>query len=101
MKAPAKDYDTLQLIRPTAIASYLASHGWKELFLRGENKYSYWAKNVDMTTQSAILLPMDNAQLDYPLRVAELLQRLAPLERRSESDIVGEWLDPTEGAGSR
>jgi hypothetical protein len=41
---------------------------------------------------------MDKTQLDYPLRMTELLQRLATLERRAESEIVDEWLDSSSQA---
>ncbi len=98
MTTLAKDYDILQSIHPSTVASFLTSLGWREAFLNGDNKYSYWVKNSDEPGQVALLLPMDNTQLDYPLRMTELLQRLATLEQRTESEIVDEWLDSTSQA---
>jgi len=96
--ALAKDYDILRSIHPSTVASFLTSRGWREAFLNNDNKYSYWVKNSDEPTQVALLLPMDKTQLDYPLRMTELLQRLATLERRAESEIVDEWLDSSSQA---
>ncbi len=101
MTTLAKDYDILQSIHPSTVASFLTSLDWREAFLNSDNRYSYWVKNSDEPTQVALLLPMDNTQLDYPLRMTELLQRLATLERRSESEIVDEWLDSTSQASGR
>ena len=98
MTTLAKDYDILRLVYPSTVASFLTSLGWREAFLNSDNKYSYWVKNSDEPKQVALLLPMDNTQLDYPLRMTELLQRLAALERRSESEIVDEWLESANQA---
>jgi len=98
MKVLAKNVNALESISPSTIMDYLILHGWKQVFFDTHNEYSFWIRGSDGPNQIAVLLPMDDAQLDYPLRIAELLQRLATLEQRAELEIVGEWLNVDKSA---
>lgn len=98
MKVLAKDSNVLRSISPSTIANYLMLHGWRQVSFNTNNEYSFWIKDSDGPRQIAILLPMDHAQLDYSLRIAELLQRLATLEQRSKVEIVDEWLGVDKSA---
>ncbi len=98
MKVLAKSLNALESISPSTIMDYLILHGWKQVFFDTHNEYSFWVRDPDRSKKVAILLPMDDAQLDYPLRITELLQRLATLEQRAELEIVGEWLGVDKSA---
>jgi hypothetical protein len=73
-------------LEPSELAAYLQAHGWKA----DQRASSAEAEVYRLLPDSAaeVLLPLDKGFADYALRVSELLQTLAAIERRRAWEVL-------------
>ncbi|GDX40362.1 hypothetical protein LBMAG21_06540 [Armatimonadota bacterium] len=89
MKATIQDISTLRALSPTDLASYLRSRGWKQNS-QGEGTSSVWELGSGGESDVEILLPLNPAYRDYSVRVADILETLEIMEKRSQMDILAD-----------
>jgi hypothetical protein len=87
VKVAVQDPATLGALRPLELTGYLRANGWRqEADLAG--KGSLWLLRNSEGQEFDIALPARRELADYALRMAEALQTLAEVERRSQLDIL-------------
>lgn len=87
MKVIVRDAASLNALRPTEIASYLRSRGWRQAqYVAGSN--SLW--EISNGSDVEILLPLNAAYYDYARRISEILDTLEVVERRSQLEILAD-----------
>jgi len=85
MKATIRDAATIAALPPLEIAQYLRATGWQQVDLQ-DGRCSVWSLNG----QFEVLLPLNIAFKDFPLRIAEVLAVLAQAEHRSELELLAD-----------
>ncbi|HEY4242815.1 MAG TPA: hypothetical protein VGM88_23530 [Kofleriaceae bacterium] len=83
MKLDVRDVGALAALAPVDLSAYLRARGWVG---RVENGGSLFAKQIDGETVE-IDAPIKREVRDYALRVADLLENLAIVERRGTLEI--------------
>jgi hypothetical protein len=87
VKVAIQDSSTLRTLKPLELAAYLRSNGWrKEADLFG--KGSLWLLQNPDQQEFDITLPARPEMADYALRMSEVLNTLAIVERRSQLEIL-------------
>jgi hypothetical protein len=86
MRAILADSDTLMAIRPLDIAAYLRFHGWRPADGESSGRAVRWLLQAE--EEYELLLPLDRAFRDFPLRLSEALKVLSAAEERSELEVL-------------
>jgi hypothetical protein len=87
VKVAIQDPSTLRALKPLQLAGYLRANGWrKETDLDG--KGSLWLFQNPDDQEFDITLPARGEMADYALRMSEVLETLAAVERRSQSEVL-------------
>ena len=89
MNVDIRDVKAVSSLRPLEVAAYLRSKGWLQQATR--TSASVWYKGTDGDDFEAVI-PLDQAMRDYALRMGELLQTLAKVEARSQTDVFSDLL---------
>ncbi len=84
-----RDPEILKSIHPEQVKTYLRSHHWQEQRPLGDQA-SLWIQNPPLGEAVEILLPLKPDFLDFPRRMAEVIQTLEIVEERSQLDILDE-----------
>ncbi len=89
MKVTIRDPKALQALDPENLVAYLRSRHW---FLADEpdDKASIWVYEQAEQQEHELLLPLNPALLDYPIRVSEVLATLEQIEKRSQEEIYAD-----------
>lgn len=84
MKVDIRDASVLQRLRPFDVVSYLRSTGWS----RGdaEPRATIWLRDGEQPAE--VLVPDDRGLADFAARMAEMLETLSAVERRSQLEIL-------------
>jgi hypothetical protein len=78
--------ERVDLLAPADLEDYLLGHGWHE---DGSGSAVHVGKfRYDADPEVAVLVPRDRAFVDYAVRVGDVLQTLAVLERRPIWEIL-------------
>ncbi len=86
MRALIEDHETLASLRPLDIAAYLRFHGWQPAGDETSERAIRWVLQAE--DEFEVLLPLDRAFRDFPLRISEALRVLSVVERRSETEVL-------------
>lgn len=84
MKVDIRDASVLQRLRPFDVVSYLRATGWRRG--GGEARATIWLRDGDEPAE--ILVPEDRGLADFAARMADVLETLALVERRSQLEIL-------------
>jgi hypothetical protein len=90
MKVDLRDREAAAQLRPLEVAAYLRATGWAQRTLR-EGLSSVWTRALG-EEQYEVLLPLDQALADFPLRMGDLLRVLAEVEQRSPAQVYADLL---------
>jgi hypothetical protein len=93
MKVEIRDVAAVRAIQPVDAALYLRAAGWTQQDTQ-PSRASVWLQSANGEEYEA-LLPMDQELRDYALRMGELLQTLAVVERRSQVQVYSDLLTIT------
>lgn len=85
------DPDVLKCLEPDKVRSYLMAHHWQEQRTL-EDKASIWTSQSATGEEFEILLPLKPEFLDYPRRMAEVLQTLEVVEQTNQLEILSALL---------
>lgn len=93
MKAIVHDQETLSALVPSAVESYLQSHGWKQVSEQPD-QWSVWTLQDPDGEDLEITLPLRSSIGDYALRMGDVLSVLSVAENRSQLEVL-EDLQPS------
>lgn len=88
MKMPILDLDELQDIDPETVLKYLESNGWVEISSKSTPEYLIWKHFTQDDKVAFVLLPLDDKAPDFPSRIYDLINVLAIVEERSQSNVL-------------
>jgi hypothetical protein len=86
MRATIYDSAALNAITPVELAAYLRARGWVQTWQNGD-RAAFWSYSAD-ATQFDIIMPLRRELADYNTRMAETLDTLEVVERRSQLEII-------------
>jgi hypothetical protein len=78
--------ERVHALDPADVEAYLSAQGWKVDRQRSSPDVSVYHHPADL--EAEILVPLDKGFIDYALRVGEVLQALAALERRTAWEVL-------------
>jgi hypothetical protein len=81
---------------PADLEAYLLAHGWEAD--RRASSADVGVYRIPADPAAEILLPRDRGFVDYALRVGELLQALAAVERRTAWEVLEDFLARRHGS---
>ncbi len=85
MKALVQDIDALRALRPNDVAAYLRTHGWAFTGQSGAfARYEHGAHGQ----RTQVEVPQSDEYRDYHVRIAEVLDGLSRVEKRSQLDVL-------------
>ncbi|MEG3861886.1 hypothetical protein [Microcoleus sp. herbarium12] len=87
MIVTVRDPEILKNIQPEIVRAYLETHSWQEV-RQIEDKVSIWNRQSETAEELEIMLPLKPEFLDFPRRMAEVLQTLEIAENRSQLEIL-------------
>lgn len=87
MRADIRDPESVSVLRPLEVASYLRASGWLQAEAH-EGRYAIWTKDDDYEA----LLPLRHDVRDYALRMGDLLGLLSKVEDRSQLSVLSDLL---------
>lgn len=87
MIVTVRDPEILRHLEPESVRTYLQTHRWLEV-RQIEDKASIWNLHSETGEELEIFLPLKSEFLDFPRRMAEVLQTLEIAENRSQLDIL-------------
>lgn len=91
MIVTVRDPEILKHLEPEIVRAYLQNHQWLEV-RQIEDKASIWNYRSEIGADFEILLPLKTEFLDFPRRMAEVLQTLEIAENRSQLEILSNLL---------
>ncbi len=94
MKATIRDAETLRVLPPLGVASYLRSKGWYQSDVIGR-RGSVWSSRRPGLEGYEILLPLSRELGDYVTRMAEMIGTLEVAEGRPQTQILEDIADAT------
>ncbi|MFP4103383.1 hypothetical protein [Coleofasciculus sp.] len=89
MKVTVRDPEILKCLEPERVRTYLQQHHWQEV-RQLEDTASIWTRQDEIGEELEILLPLKPEFLDFPRRMAEVLQTLEISEQTSQLDILSD-----------
>jgi hypothetical protein len=87
MIVTVRDPEILKCIDPEIVRTYLQQHQWQEVRQIQDNA-SIWIRQSQIGEDLEILLPLKSEFLDFPRRMAEVLQTLEIAEQTSQLEIL-------------
>jgi hypothetical protein len=95
--------ERVTLLDPADVETYLLSHDWQEV--RALSSAQVGTFRYRPSPGVSVLVPRDRGFLDYALRVGDVLQALAVVERRKAWEVLEDLLahrqtPPRNGEGS-
>ncbi|MDZ4819142.1 MAG: hypothetical protein SGJ20_09240 [Planctomycetota bacterium] len=87
MRADIRDPESVAVLRPLEVASYLRASGWAQAEAQ-EGRYAIWTLGDDYEA----FLPLRHDVRDYALRMGDLLGLLSKVEDRSQLAILSDLL---------
>ncbi|MFB2983552.1 hypothetical protein [Microseira sp. BLCC-F43] len=87
MIVTVRDPEILKCIDPEIVRTYLQQHHWQEVRQIQDNA-SIWTRQNQIGEDLEILLPLKSEFLDFPRRMAEVLQTLEIAEQTSQLEIL-------------
>jgi hypothetical protein len=84
-----RDPDILKSLNPDQVKSYLRSHDWHEQRQLHDHS-SVWSSPPLKGESVEILLPLNPEFLDFPRRMAEVLQTIENVEQISQLEILSD-----------
>lgn len=91
MIVTVRDPKILKCLEPERVRTYLQIHHWLEQ-RQIEDKAAIWTRTSETGQEFEILLPMKPEFLDFPRRMAEMLQTLEVAEQISQLEILSDLL---------
>jgi len=91
MIVTVRDPEILKHLEPESVRTYLQTHRWLEV-RQIEDKASIWNRHSETGEELEIFLPLKPEFLDFPRRMAEVLQTLEIAENRSQLEILSNLL---------
>ncbi|PQO46166.1 hypothetical protein [Blastopirellula marina] len=91
MNVDIRDPDAIRSLRPLEVVTYLRSHSWKLQREVPNSKASIWTTAIE-EEEYEVLVPFDISIRDFATRMAELLETLAIVEKRSQTQIFSDLL---------
>ena len=91
MIVTVRDPEILKNLQPEIVRTYLETHCWQEV-RQIDDKASLWNRHSENSEELEILLPLKPEFLDFPRRMAEVLQTLEIAENRSQLEILSNLL---------
>lgn len=88
-KVDIRDVGALATLRPLEVAAYLKAKGW--LAQPSAAASSVWTKAI-ADDEFEVVVPLDQSQRDFALRMGELLHTVAIAEGRSQGDVYSDLL---------
>lgn len=76
----------LEALTPAAVESYLRAHGWEADPALSTAKVGVYRRPGD--SGSEVLVPRDPGFIDYALRLGDVVQALAAVERRTAWEVL-------------
>jgi hypothetical protein len=89
MIVTVRDPEILKSLTPESVKTYLRSHHWQEQRQMQDNA-SLWTRHSATGEEVEVLLPLQPDFLDFPRRMAEVLQTLEIMEQTSQLEILSE-----------
>ncbi|MCA1994735.1 MAG: hypothetical protein LDL41_22210 [Coleofasciculus sp. S288] len=89
MIVTVRDPEILKCLEPERVRIYLQQHHWQKV-RQIEDKASIWIRKSETGEESEILLPLKSEFLDFPRRMAEVLQTLEVVQQTSQLEILSE-----------
>lgn len=93
MNVDIRDVEAMKALRPLEVAAYLRSRGWMPQDAAA-GRATVWTQSVANEEYEA-LLPLDPSSRDFALRMGDILQVLAVVEKRSQEEIYADLLTTT------
>jgi hypothetical protein len=84
MRVGITDRNALSALSPTAVAAYLRARGWSAV--ESDTSFAVFER-LEAEERVGLEVPLRSSAGDYSRRLAELLQNLELVERRSQLDI--------------
>ncbi|MEG3905132.1 hypothetical protein QUB19_22150 [Microcoleus sp. B4-C5] len=91
MIVTVRDPEILKNLQPEIVRTYLETHCWQEV-RQIDDKASIWNRQSENSEELELLLPLKPEFLDFPRRMAEVLQTLEIAENRSQLEILSNLL---------
>jgi hypothetical protein len=89
MNTAIRDIDTLKSVQPNQVIAYLQKNGWhQESFIPDKAEIWVLENQAEDKDSVDILLPLNPAFRDFPLRISEILETLEKIEGRSQVEIL-------------
>ncbi len=89
MIVTVRDPEILRSLTPESVKTYLRSHHWQEQ-RQIEDQASLWIRQGRTGEVYEVLLPLKSEFLDFPRRMAEVLQTLEIVEETSQLDLLND-----------
>jgi hypothetical protein len=89
MIVTVRDPEILRSLTPESVKTYLRSHHWQEQ-RQIEDHAALWTRHSAAGEVLEVLLPLKPDFLDFPRRMAEVLQTLEIAEQTSQLEILSE-----------
>ncbi|MBD2774226.1 hypothetical protein [Iningainema tapete] len=89
MIVTVRDPKILKSLEPEKVRTYLQMHHWQEQ-RQIEDKAAIWTRKNETGQEFEILLPLKSEFLDFPRRMAEVLQTLEEASQTSQLEILGD-----------
>lgn len=86
MNAIINDRDILNRLRPLDVGQYLASKGWAQIYTE-QGRAAIWSIKKESADEYEVLLPLQGEISGYAVRMAEMIQTLSEVEKRTQLEI--------------
>lgn len=86
MNAIINDRDILNRLRPLDVGQYLASKGWTQIHTE-QGRVAVWSIKKESADEYEVLLPLQGEISGYAVRMAEMIQTLSEVEKRTQLEI--------------